>query len=349
MKQDYTDDSTDDIPNIVHFVHLVQPESKEWPDYKPGLKFPLRQFIAIYSASYYLQPEIIYIHTNLKESMIGNAINNTQDSYARAVSKLPNVKFNHVIPDTHTADGQAIEKLAHQSDFIRTEQMKKYGGIYLDDDAYVLQDLKPFRKLGYENIVGKQADGKICNAVMMSSPKNDLMKAYNALQDVTFDGAWTTHSVDLLTTLAAEFANATRKVLILPQDTFFPSRWERDEIRDVYQIHDGVGEPVVNNKSPENLTDFIENFQLKQPEETWQRDWRQSYVLHGWTSGLAGFDDEARRELFGDYRDINLDYVLSERSNFGRAVGPAVQHALETGVLVHERSLEIDEAAELLT
>ena len=49
------------IPNIVHFVHLLKLDTNQTFD------FPFRQLISIYSAQHYLQLEILYIHTNVPE------------------------------------------------------------------------------------------------------------------------------------------------------------------------------------------------------------------------------------------------------------------------------------------
>lgn len=61
----------------------------------------------------------------------------------------------------------------------------------------------------------------------------------------------------------------------------------------------------------------------------WRRDWRTSYVLHGWNSGTKdGF-----KENFGKFGGINLEYVLSRESNFARAVYEVVKYALDMGVI----------------
>lgn len=336
------------IPNIVHFVHLVNPSEK------PILLFPLRQFIAIYSASHYLHPTTIYIHTNLKQSLLQAAINTSADSYVRAISAIPNVKFNHIDPKTRTSKGQPIDNLPNQSDFVRTNALRKHGGIYLDDDAYVLRDLSPFRTAGFENVIGRQANGQACPAVMLAAPKNSLMKAYYMLQDAAFDGGWATHATDLLTTLIADFSPPDRQVLILPQDTFFPSKWEKADLKDIYQIHPPSSSPHSDltetlNNSTQDMKTFVKDFKLKPSSSSWQRDWRLSYVLHGWTKGIGdGFDERERKELFGKFGEIDMDYVLSRRSNFARAVEPALRHALESGVLVQERFRPLEESSEVL-
>ena len=138
------------IPNIVHFVHLV-PSSSD-----PTFEFEFRQFIAIYSAWHYLQPETIYVHTNIKEQLINEALSRATSPYTKSVQQIPRVKFNHRIAPNQTESGNVIDNLPNQSDFVRTAVLLEQGGIYLDDDSYVLRDLTPLRTLGFENVVGKQ-------------------------------------------------------------------------------------------------------------------------------------------------------------------------------------------------
>ena len=321
---------TEKIPNIVHFVHLLEPNKTS----NPVLEFPFRQFVAIYSAWYYLQPQAIYIHTNIEDRLIEQALIRSTNPYSKVVSKLPGIKFNLQIAPNRTTSGDRIDKLPNQSDFVRTTILKEFGGIYLDDDSYVLRDLKPLRRLGFENVVGWQENGQICPAVILSTPKNKLMDAYHVLQDKVFDpDKWAQHATDLLTTLARDFQEPGGQILILPQDTFFPYSWVPAGLQNIYQVKSAPGRDPIVNKDTENMTDYIDNFQLV-PPNTWQKDWRSTYVLHGWTSGIEmQLNDKQRAAMFGKYKSITLEYVLSKSNNFARAVYPAVKHALDTGVI----------------
>ena len=311
------------IPNIVHFIHLVDLALD------PVFDFSFRQFIAIYSAWFHLKPEIVYIHTNVAEHLIEEALKSAANPYAKAISKIPSVTFRNQLAPNRTMSNRVIEKLPHQSDFVRTEVLSNFGGVYLDDDAYVLRDLKRFRYAGFENVVGQQLNGQICNAVILSSMGNKMIKAYRALQDTVFDNSWERHSIELLTTLANEFQIPDKHVLILPQDTLFPSAWWQEDLQMIYGVHKDTGDQPVNNKSPQNVTEFILNFKIDGPS-TWCKDWRSSYVLHGWTSGIErNMEKSARHELFGSFKAITPAYVMARKSNFARAVYPAVKHAID--------------------
>ena len=319
--------SSPTIPNIVHFVHLL-PEAKN-----QNLKFTFRQFISVYSALYYLNPDKIYIHTN-SDKIIDTAKNST-DPYLRVIANLPNVVFSHQDAPNHTTSGLPIRSLAHRADFVRTKVLKEHGGIYLDDDVYILKDLSPLRHMGFENVVGMQKNNEVCNAVLLCAPGNEMIVAYDLLEDRVFDGSWDAHSIRLLTTLHAEYSAREKIVLSLPQDAFFPGSWERNDLAWQYQVFKERGVPVILNHDTRNQSDFIASFQPWFPR-TWQRDWRASYTMHGWNSALRSFTAEELQMIFGIHKDITLEYVLAQTSNFARAVFPAVNHAIMNGVIRSE-------------
>lgn len=164
-----------------------------------------------------------------------------------------------------------------------------------------------------------------------------MITAYNALMNPVYDGGWETHSVFLLTSVAREFASMGNQVMIVPQDTFFPLSWGKDDLEALYQVQndnnnndDDLGELEPNNNTA-NLTSFISNFTLF-PSDTWRVDWRSSYMMHGWTSAIKQYFEHTK-ELIGGYDGITLDYILARNSNFARAVFPAVEDALERGFL----------------
>ena len=100
-----------------------------------------------------------------------------------------------------------------------------------------------------------------------------------------------------------------------------------------------AGDSGTNNHSVETITDFTRQFDLRTPK-TWRRDWRASYLLHGWTSSLKKMVKENEKEnekengdVFEGFGGITLEYVLKNNSNFTRAVYPAVRHALDHEML----------------
>ena len=230
--------------------------------------------------------------------------------------------------------------MAHQSDFVRTDILKKYGGIYLDDDSYVLRDLGVLRRAGFENILGIQNDGNMCSAVIMAAPHNEFMTAYDTLQDEIFDGTWDKHSSVLLAALAMEFVAMERQLLVVPQDTFFPLSWKEKDLHTLYDVHEDNEDTKHNNtRYMPNSPVFSRSSKRSWVPNTWRRDWRSSSVLHGWHSGIRQNirGKEAMEQMFGRFGDVTLEYVLARNSNFARAVYPAVRNALDVGILDHGR------------
>lgn len=325
---------TIEVPNIVHFVHLLKLDTNQTFDFR------FRQFIAIYLAYYHLHPDAIYIHTNVPEHQIEQRIQESNSPYTHAVSRLPRLRFNYHAGPSVTSRNETVYELANQSDFVRTSVLVKYGGIYLDEDIYILRDMKPLRQVGFENIVGLQESTEICPAVIIATKDNTLMRTYHKLQDVVFDGTWANHAVTLLSTLVRGFSPYANQVLLMDKEAFFPFSWREDDLRVIYQVNGTRPDVSMENNRPlENITNFIDHFEQWQPErprDTWHVDWRLSYTLHGWNRALEGLIEYERNNinfLFGSFGSITLEYVLSQSSNFARAVYPAVRHAVDSGWL----------------
>ncbi|KAK4691528.1 hypothetical protein P7C71_g5494, partial [Lecanoromycetidae sp. Uapishka_2] len=292
-----------------------------------------REFVAIYSAYYYMQPEIIYIHTNVPAEEMDELLDQSTSPWTLAVRKLPSVQFNYHRLPKKTSKGVRIEEIAHKTDFARIDVLVKYGGLYLDDDSYIIQPIHHFRKLGFENVVGMQLGGAICPSAILSTKGNKFNRVFLKLMDLQFDGSWTKHSVELMTSLLPEFHYQPHQILRLPQETFFPYSWEEPDLKTMYLVHDRSepSNPVMVNHPIKNETEFIKHFEYYPPGDTWKVDWRLSYIVHGWNHIAQDMKDQ----LYGKYKEISLEYVMAQNSNFARAVGPAVRNALDSGLLDH--------------
>lgn len=321
-------ESSEEIPNIVHFAHLIRPNATGGKE----ITFQFRHFVAIYSAYYHLNPTTIYIHTDAAPSEIANVKSST-NKYTRIIANLPSVVFNHETIDDVTVKGFEVKLIPAKSDFLRTRVMRNWGGIYLDSDAYVIRDLTPLRKAGFKNVVGRQVDKKVACGTFLSVPGSDMVTAYNELQPLVFNGEWTPHSVDLMTALAYDFSVRDKEVLILEHEAFFPGGWTPKDLEIMYKMNP-KDEGTVGNKAPPwesprtQIDEYVKGFKLK-TDKAWKYDWRTSYVIHGWGSGIHG--DILKN--FGDYGGITPKYVLGRNSNFGRAVYEAIKNAVDTGII----------------
>lgn len=305
-----------EIPNIFHFTHLQTSTN--------ALDLGFQQFIAIYSAYYYCNPSKIYIHTNVDPKAFRNA-RGSNNQWTRKIAHMPMVQFNHETAPNNSRSGVQITKLAHQSDFIRTRVMKKWGGIFMDEDSYLLKDLAPLRRAGYNNVVARQVDGNCGCGMFLSVPKSKLVSVYQELQHKVYDGKWTTHSVDLFTRLIDEFWVFEKEVLVMDQNAFFPLSWKSADLETIYKVgpHDNTTTP----SSEFNLTNFVNSFDMK-VQNTGKQTFKSSYALHGFNSEV-----KESAEYFGDFRGITLEYVLARNSNFARAIYPAIKHALTDSTL----------------
>lgn len=77
----------DPIPNRVHFVHIMP----DGPD--SDIQFKFKHFVAIYSASHFFGPDLIYIHTDASYASIERAqsgpISTAPSKWAHKILHLP--------------------------------------------------------------------------------------------------------------------------------------------------------------------------------------------------------------------------------------------------------------------
>jgi hypothetical protein len=138
------------VPNIIHYIRFNQ------------TNFSFIDYVCLRSAYLAQKPDHIYLHTNVKEKHFTGIywqwIQKTEsDLYNRIVIQpmdLPKEIFNQPLSEDWG--------LFHGSDVARIQVMMKYGGIYLDNDVYVVRNLNAYRKyeiaMGWDegNFVGSQ-------------------------------------------------------------------------------------------------------------------------------------------------------------------------------------------------
>lgn len=327
--------STTNIPNLAHFVHQVNRTATGDPE---PLHFDFRNFMAYWSALHYLEPDQLNIWTDATAMQIEEA-QSSPDPMTRAVANLPGITFRYMEMPTRTSRGVPIVKYAHRSDFVRSRVMEQYGGIYMDDDLWVLKDLAPFRESGFDNVFGRQQGGELCQAMWMSKPGNDFMAAWTRLQEIEFTGAWTKASNKLISRLVEEFAGTghNKHALIVERETFFPGSWKQDAygLNMMYELHedDGLIEEDRRRtlqRTQSTVDDIVASYTLER-EAGWRYDWRLTNSIHGWSNGIKSGN---LWHYFGSFGSLTPEYVLSGRSNVARALYPALKAALDRGYLV---------------
>lgn len=120
------------IPNIVHYVRY---KSK---------RLSFVEYICLRSAYVKQKPDFIFVHTDSPHGLKGKYwrwIKREQDLYNRVVilpSEMPTEVFGHKL--------NHLYRFYHASDVVRLQVLKRYGGIYLDNDMFVINNLDKYRK-----------------------------------------------------------------------------------------------------------------------------------------------------------------------------------------------------------
>ena len=115
------------IPNIIHYVRLNMTE------------YSLVEYLCVKAALRHHRPDYFYIHTDVGDSFTGkywNKIKSEHDLWSR-IRILP-TQF----PKEIYGKKLSLKWLSwHASDIVRLRVMMKYGGMYLDSDIFVVQNL----------------------------------------------------------------------------------------------------------------------------------------------------------------------------------------------------------------
>ena len=144
------------VPNLIHYIRFNK------------TTFSFVDYICIRSAYVHQKPDHIYLHTNVDESNFTghywSKIEAEPDLYRRIVIQpidLPSEIFGQPLSDGW--------RLFHGSDIARIRTMMKYGGIYLDNDVYVVHNLDKYRK--YEIAMGWD-EGQFLGSQVIIANKN---------------------------------------------------------------------------------------------------------------------------------------------------------------------------------
>lgn len=138
------------IPNYIHYIRLEQPE--------------IRFFEAVCMKSAFLiqRPDKIFIHTDTPR---------LTGKYWTALLNIPGFKDCLVIKQVNIPTqvfGVEFYWNAHKADVLRLLVLRKYGGMYLDNDIYVINSLDRYRR--FEFVLGWPDGEWIGNMLMMGHP-----------------------------------------------------------------------------------------------------------------------------------------------------------------------------------
>ncbi|XP_069679840.1 uncharacterized protein [Periplaneta americana] len=147
------------VPNIIHFLRFKESN------------FSFVDAVCVLSAFRNHHPDKIMFHTDV-ESFIG--------PYWEKIKNTPGIVYEivNVTLPTHIY-GQKFSKgyhLWHAGDVTRIRILMKYGGIFLDNDVYVVQNFNKYRK--YEFAIGWDENQCIGTQVLVANKKARFLKLW---------------------------------------------------------------------------------------------------------------------------------------------------------------------------
>lgn len=313
------------IPPVVHFVQLKKDESS-------GLHFSFESFLALYAVYHFVQPSVIYIHTDFSPRNISDAAEHGSSWTRKVLTAFPHiVRLNQVTAPTK-ANGLDIKRVEHKSDFVRLDQLILHGGIYLDWDALTLRPLKPLLNAGFKAVVGRQSDATINNGIVLAARDSAVIRIMKQETPKTFDGDWVTHSVKLITTVAQAVAGVPHEVLIMDSGAFAPFSWEQESVNKALERHEGDGDAQQSAMGFQAMagdpTVAWERHQAGKAKE-WAHDFNNAFVLHNYFN-----DVESPR----GYNGVSVPYILARDSNYALAAWPIVMQGIKDGYIDEDDS-----------
>ncbi len=114
---------------------------------------------------------------------------------------------------------------AHHADFVRLDVLARWGGLYADIDTLFLRP-PPAELWQAPAVIGREADVEdgqgrerraLSNALLMSAPGGEFVRAWRERIGAAFDGSWSEHSCLLAHELALELPEHVR---VEPQRAF---------------------------------------------------------------------------------------------------------------------------------
>lgn len=127
------------------------------------------------------------------------------------------------------------------------------------------------------------------------------------------------------------------EVLILQPQAFDPTSWEKE---DQIRLFKEALDPIATGVGPEepwqqqqqgsigtcrDALAWLKQRESSKQADSWELDFSSSYVLHAFDNWVPS--------ILGKDRKIDVKYVLARRSNYARAVFPAVWRAVQEGII----------------
>ena len=121
------------VPNIIHLIRFNKSE------------FNFSEFLCLQAAFRYHRPDWFYIHTDVPNGQFTGKYWKVIENDLELRSRIKILRLE--LP--YEIFGQPLStkwRVHHGGDVARIRTMMKYGGIYLDNDVFVIQNLDKYRK-----------------------------------------------------------------------------------------------------------------------------------------------------------------------------------------------------------
>ncbi|KAK7728659.1 hypothetical protein SLS63_006520 [Diaporthe eres] len=314
------------IPSVVHFVQLKEDESS-------SLHFSFESFLAIYSAYLFVQPSVIYIHTDYTPQEVVSAAQNGSSWTRKVLTAFPDVVRLSKVTAPTKANGLDIKRIEHKSDFVRLDQLTLHGGIYLDWDVLTLRSLDPLIDSGFKAVVGRQSDATIMNGIILAARDAALTRIMKQETPKAFNGDWVSHSVGLITSVAQAVASIPREVLIMDPGAFAPFTWTQESVNAALERHEGDAPPVQRQDTLAGrgmlsaaAVDPMPVWERHRAAEkkAWAHDFSDAFFFHNY------FNDVENPKGFSE---VTVPYVLARDSNYALAAWPIVKQGIKDGYI----------------
>lgn len=162
------------VPNMVHFT-LVNTKT-----------FGFYAYVAVKSAHDRLHPDGLYLH--LMEFPV-----EPTEYLDRAIREF-GLKIVRSRKVTHVYD-RPVAGITHFSDIVRIESMIRFGGIYLDLDAFVLKPLDDMYR--FETVIPSENNNGLASGIMLAKRCSRFLTTWYNMYDTFDDSQWGFHPVVL--------------------------------------------------------------------------------------------------------------------------------------------------------
>lgn len=241
------------IPNIVHFNYGLMEQEDD---------FLFVYYIAVLSCKLINDPDKIYFYYHYEP----------KGQWWKKTKELVDLIKIDVPLSIGT---KQLKKVAHKSDILRMQILKKYGGIYLDIDTICIRSYKDLlhNKFFIANEITESGKNKgLCNAIMGTEPEGSFITNWWNNYEEHFDpDGWQESSTILPFHLSKENTNLT---ILKPSNFLLPSC---ESIELIFEKPNNISEDLIalhywNQYSIKKYLQNIKNF-----------DWviNNSHTLYG--------------------------------------------------------------------